>query len=121
MGERLVTSFHEPAVAAVRAIVPDVSAGIPVGAWIENTLTVAERYSCEAIHPHLKIEGAPFGGESPASTDSPRKEIDILSEAHDLSCAVNVWTVWTGHEPDRLSAAGVDGVIADCPNLLRWT
>lgn len=121
-GERLVTSFHEPAIASVRDFAPDTPVGTLIGASIEDSLVVTERYDCEAIHPPVRaFEGAPFAGGSPGRPESSRHEIDVMAAARELGCEVNAWTVRTWHEAARLSAAGVDGLIADYPNFPRWT
>jgi glycerophosphoryl diester phosphodiesterase len=118
--ERLVSSFHEPAVAAVRDLAPDFQVGTLVGGSTEDSLAVAKRYDCEAIHPHVNvIQGTSFPGEPPNGSDRSDDGIDIVAAAQDLGCAINVWTVRTWYEAERLAAAGVDGVIADYPNLLR--
>lgn len=118
-GERLVSSFHEPAVAAVRDLAPDIPVGTLVGGSIEDSLAVAERYDCEAIHPSVNvIEGTSFPGASPTGSDRSDDGIDVVAAARDRGCAINVWTVRTWYEAERLAAAGVDGVIADYPNLL---
>lgn len=121
-GDRVVSSFHEPAVAAIRDIAPGVPVGVLVGTSIDDALAIAERYDCEAIHPNVDVIGSgPFDGGSPVGSGSTFEEVDVLAAADDLGCVINVWTVRTWHEADRLAAAGVDGLIADYPGLLRWT
>ena len=121
-GERLLSSFHEPALASVRDIAPDLPVGTLVGSSVEDSLAVAERYACEAVHPRVEaILDATGEGGRPAGAEPATDAIDVVSAAGDLGCAVNVWTVRTWHEADRLATAGVDGIIADYPHLLRWT
>lgn len=123
VGERLVTSFHEPAVAAVRAIVPDVSAGIPVGAWIENTLTVAERYSCEAIHPHLKIGARRSAGSHlPARIRLGRKSIfyprPTTSAVRSTSGSFGLGTNLTAcRRPASTGSSRIARIFSDGPDL----
>lgn len=118
--EPLLSSFHEPAIAAVRDLAPDIPVGTLVGGSIEDSLEVAERYDCEAVHPHVDvIESTTFPGETSTSSTRSDDGVDIVAAARDLGCAVNVWTVRTWYEAERLAAAGVDGLIADYPNLLR--
>lgn len=121
-GEHVVSSFHESALAALRDVAPDIPIGALVGASIEDSLAVVQRYECEAIHPPVAaIRGAPFAGGTPVRSDPSFGEADVLAAARDLGCTVNVWTVRTWHEAACLAAAGVDGLIADYPNLLRWS
>lgn len=120
-GEHLLSSFHEPALAALRDIAPDIPVGALVGASVDDTLAVVQRYDCEAIHPPVNaIPGAPFAGGIRVQPDSTFEGSDVLAAARDHGCAVNVWTVRTWHEAARLAAAGVNGLIADYPNLPRW-
>ena len=114
--ELLISSFCEPALASVRDLAPEIPVAPLVSQSVEDGLTVAERYECEAIHPPVDaIRGTPFfdppGGE---------REPDLLAAAADLGCAVNVWTVRTWREAFWLREVGVDGVIADYPGLFGW-
>lgn len=47
-----------------------------------------------------------------------RSDDDPIEWAHDRGKAVNVWTVTTWYEAERLAEAGVDGLIADYPAML---
>lgn len=110
--EILVSSFHEAALAVVRDLAPDVPVAFLFSDSIDTGLAVTETYDCEALHPSLElIAGAPFfsGEES---------DDDLVEWAHDRGKAVNVWTVATWYEVERLAEAGVDGLIADYPDLL---
>ena len=119
-GERrklLISSFCEPALASVRDLAPELPAAALISHAPEDGLLVAERYECEAIHPRVDaIKGTPF-------FDPPdgERELDLLAEAADLGCTVNVWTVRTWQEAHWLRKAGVDGLIADYPGLLAWS
>ncbi|MBQ5825318.1 MAG: glycerophosphodiester phosphodiesterase [Clostridia bacterium] len=61
-----------------------------------------EKMQCHAAHPHkLCIRG------------------DFVEKAHEKGIEVNVWTI---DEPEDIRAmikAGVDGIITDCPDLVR--
>lgn len=114
-GDVLLSSFHESAIASVRALAPDLPTAAIVSTSIDDGLAVAERYECEAIHPPVS-----HVLDSGAERDSDRSADDLLTAAADLGCDVNVWTVETWHQAERLAAAGVDGLIADYPGLLRW-
>lgn len=103
----LVSSFHEPALAATREL-----SGCPVAPLfsesVEDALEIARRYDAVAVHPPIDaIQGTPF-------FDVPRfGDADVVAAAHDARRAVNAWTVETWYQTHRLAAAGVDGVIAD--------
>lgn len=110
--EILVSSFHEAALAVVRDLAPDIPVAFLFSESIDTGLTVTETYDCEALHPSLGlIEGAPFFSGEESDTD-------LVEWAHERGKAVNVWTVATWYEAERLAAAGVDGLIADYPGLL---
>ncbi len=119
-GDFLLSSFHEPALAAVRDRAPEMPLGTLVGTSAEDSVSVTERYDCTAIHPTVEAIVPRIAVDASEQPD-PSPEVDVLARADDLGCDVNVWTVRTWHEADRLSAAGVDGLIADYPNLRRWT
>jgi len=103
----LVSSFHEGALAATREV-SDVAVAPLFSESIEDALAVARRYDAAAVHPPIDaVRGAPFFDASRFG------DADVVAAAHDAGRAVNVWTVETWYQADRLSAAGVDGVIAD--------
>ncbi|WP_284011150.1 glycerophosphodiester phosphodiesterase [Haloarcula pelagica] len=102
----LLSSFYEGALAAV-----DAAGGYPVavitGESITDGLTTAARYDAAAIHPHWHhVSGA--------------TERTVVETAHERGLAVNAWTVDTWHRAAALADAGVDGVIADYPELGAW-
>ncbi|QKY17657.1 glycerophosphodiester phosphodiesterase [Halorubrum sp. CBA1229] len=115
----LFSSFCEGALAAVRELSSRPVAPL-FGASIADGLAIAREHDAAAVHPPVDaIRGTPFFdaerfGESPEN-GAP----DIVAAAHDEGRAVNVWTVATWYQADRLAAAGVDGVIADYSTLLR--
>lgn len=114
-GEPLVSSFHEPALAALRDIAPELRAGALVGESVEDALAIVDRYDCEAVHPRVNA----IVGARPVTPRASDDEIDLLAAARARGCTVNAWTVRTRQEAARCSVAGVDGLIADYPNLLR--
>jgi glycerophosphoryl diester phosphodiesterase len=91
---------------------------------IADGFAIAREHDAAAIHPPIDaIRGTPFydaerfGG---SDTDGDRPAADsLVATAHGEGLAVNVWTVETWYQADRLAAAGVDGVIADYSTLLR--
>ncbi|MFC7185647.1 glycerophosphodiester phosphodiesterase [Halorubrum yunnanense] len=115
----LFSSFCEGALAAVREL-----SSLPVAPLfaesIADGLAIAREHDATAVHPPIDaVRGTPlfdaerFGGAAAAG------ETDLVAAAHDEGRAVNVWTVETRYQADRLAAAGVDGVIADHSALLR--
>jgi len=103
----LISSFHEAALAATREL-----SGPPVAPLfsrsIEDALEIAGRYDAAAVHPPIDaVRGAPFFDASRFG------DADVVAAAHDAGRAVNVWTVETWFQTDRLAAADVNGVIAD--------
>lgn len=66
----------------------------------EGALSTAVDVGCVAVHPHHSLVDAAF-----------------VEAAHDRGLAVNAWTVTERSTADRLRATGVDGVIADHPDV----
>lgn len=119
----LVSSFCEAALATVR----DVDDSVPLGCllWdsIRDGLAVAERHDCEAVHPPWNmIRGTPFFGAEYLAGQNPETfpDVDIVAKAHEAGRQVNVWTVTSWHQADRLRSAGVDGLIADYDAVRRY-
>ncbi|WP_435075400.1 glycerophosphodiester phosphodiesterase [Halorubrum sp. HHNYT27] len=116
----LCSSFCEGALAAVRE-----ASSLPVAPLVSDSisdgLAIAREHDAAAIHPPVDaIRGTPFFdagrfGDPEADADSE----SLVATAHEEGRAVNVWTVETWYQADRLAAAGVDGVIADYSTLLR--
>lgn len=116
----LVSSFYEPALAVTRDIDPDVPIAFLFWDSIETGLEITREYDCEALHPpYNMIQGAPFFGDD-YYTSGPFVDVDLVSVAHDEGRTVNTWTVGTWYQAERLAETGVDGLIADHPNLL-WS
>jgi glycerophosphoryl diester phosphodiesterase len=116
----LVSSFHEAALAVVRDVDPDVPIAFLFWDSIETGLEITREYDCEAIHPpYNMIQGTPFFGDE-YYLSGPFADVDLVDVAHEEGRAVNTWTVGTWYQAERLAEAGVDGLIADYPNLL-WT
>jgi glycerophosphoryl diester phosphodiesterase len=116
----LVSSFAEGAIAAVR----EVGSSIPVAAVfaesIADGMEVARRYDCETIHaPWNMIAGTELFNAEYGSL-GPYEEVDLVDVAHREGRTVNVWTVESWYQANQLRRAGVDGVIADYPGILRF-
>jgi glycerophosphoryl diester phosphodiesterase len=116
----LFSSFYEAALATTRE-----ASDYPVAPllWdsIEDGLAIAEAYDAEAIHPpYNMVRGTPFYADEYYTEGSEWSDTDLLAVAHDAGRDVNVYTIGTWYQAERLSAAGVDGLIADYPGLLRF-
>lgn len=116
--EVLVSSFAEGALAATREV--DDSVPIAYLFWdsIEDGLAITREYDAEAIHPPWNmIQDTPFFGDE-YYLSGPFADVDLVDVAHEEGREVNVWTVGTWYQADRLQAAGVDGLILDYPGLV---
>ncbi|MFC7079913.1 glycerophosphodiester phosphodiesterase [Halorussus caseinilyticus] len=116
----LVSSFAEGALAAVREVEPSVPLAAVFADSIADGMEVARRYDCEAVHPpwNMIADTALFNAEY--GSLGPYEDIDLVEIAHEEGRAVNAWTVERWYEADQLRQAGVDGVIADYPGVLRF-
>jgi glycerophosphoryl diester phosphodiesterase len=110
--EILCSSFCEGALAATRA-----ASSYPVAPIVwesaRDGLAIAQTYDAAAIHAPMKlIAQTPF--HDATLTDG----VDLVMEAHNDGRKVNVWTVDTWYQANRLATAGVDGIAADYSGLL---
>lgn len=112
----LVSSFHEPAIAAVRSAEPDLPVAFVCYDSAERGLQIARRYDCEAIHPPMEM----IAGTALFDADTYDSGVDIVARAHAEGRAVNVWTIENWHQASQLQQAGVDGLIADYPGVLTY-
>jgi len=117
--EILVSSFYEAALATVH----ETDDAIPVAPllWdsVEDGIDIAREYDAEAIHPpYNMIQGTPFYADEYYTEGSEWSDTDLPAVAREEGRAVNVYTIGTWYEAERLAAAGVDGIIADYPGLL---
>lgn len=111
----LFSSFYEAALAVTR----DISA-YPVAPllWdsIEDGLNIARTYDAEAIHPPFNmIKETPFFTEG-----SEWADIDLVAFGEEQDVDVNVYTLDMWYQAEQLTAAGVDGLITDHPDVLRF-
>ena len=111
--EILFSSFYEAAlaVASERS-----TASVAPVLWesIETGIAIAETYDADAIHPPVSmIRDTPF------FDDARFGESHLVRTAQAHGWDVNVWTVDSWYQADRLLDAGVDGIIADYSTLLR--
>lgn len=113
--ELLFSTFWEGALAAVRDISPELPLAYNFSESIEEGLAVTVEYDCATINPPLSmIQGTPFFEEDEF------EDLDLVPEAHELGVPVNVWTINTWYECERLLNVGVDGLIMGYSELLRW-
>lgn len=113
--ELLFSTFWEGALATIRDVAPRIAVAYNFSESIEEGLAVTAEYDCETINPPLSmIQGTPFFEENEF------EDIDLVRVAHELGVPVNVWTINTWYECERLLDAGVDGLIMDYSELLRW-
>lgn len=112
----LVSSFYEGALAAVREAAPDIPLAAVVWDSVEDGMAVARRYDCEALHvPRNMVAGTAMSGSEYAG--GPYEGADVVAAAREEGRSVTAWTVETWHQAAELERAGVDGIIADYPNL----
>lgn len=115
----LLSSFCEGALAAARELDPSVPVASVFSESIEAGWEITREYDCEALHvPHATVTEATTDRD-----DAERGTVeadDLVRCAHDEGRAVNAWTVTTWKQATELRAAGVDGIIADYPGLLRY-
>lgn len=113
--ELLFSTFWEGALATIREIDPELPAAYLLADSIREGLDVTDEYDTEAINPPASmIYGTPF------FDDGSYEEIDIVAEAHERDVPVNVWTIDTWYEAEQLIDAGVDGLILDYAEIVRW-
>lgn len=121
----LASSFYEAALATTRETNPDVPVAFLFWDDIGTGLDITDTYDAEALHPPVNmIEGTPFFGDVGFGFDNVPEggfdDIDLVATAHDAGREVNVWTVRSWYEAEQLLDAGVDGLVADFPDLLRF-
>ncbi|MFE7662870.1 glycerophosphodiester phosphodiesterase [Streptomyces celluloflavus] len=97
-----VISFHDEALAAIRALLPGV-----------RTALVASRYGAEVV------ERARAVGAHRLSLNIRRLTLELVERAHTAQLTVLGWTVNT-HDHLRLARGlGLDGVVTDQPEIRR--
>ncbi|MDJ1432138.1 glycerophosphodiester phosphodiesterase [Halostagnicola sp. A-GB9-2] len=113
--ELLFSTFWEGALATLTEIAPDVPVAYLLSASIEEGIAVTDEYDVDAINPPLDMIC-----RTPFFDDGAYESIDLIAEAHDRDLPVNVWTINTWYEAERLLEAGVDGLILDYSEIVRW-
>jgi glycerophosphoryl diester phosphodiesterase len=104
----LVSSFNLGSADLVRAIDSSIPTGFLtlVGLDPVDGVEVAHAHGHGAVHPDVRS----LAGRVAAAT---------IRRAHELGMTVNVWTVNGEDEMRRLTAAGVDALITDVPDVAR--
>lgn len=106
----LISSFSTEILDYIKQIAPEVKTAFlyPTG-YTKAHLAVfppfkeMKKMACFAAHPHkLCIRG------------------DFVKKAHENGLQVNVWTVDEAEEIREMIKAGVDGIITDCPDRVRY-
>lgn len=97
----VVSSFHANELEGCRGIDPSVPRAYLFDSDAEYALTFARELDCCFLHP-----------SADACTE------DLVERAHGEGLCVNVWTVDCREDAHRLAALGVDGLIADCQEVL---
>jgi glycerophosphoryl diester phosphodiesterase len=99
--EVIISSFDADALEATRAAAPDIALAYILDATPEDDIDHALSLECAFVHPH----------------ESLCLLTDVVNDAHDADMAVNAWTVDSQFMARALEARGVDGVIADSPDV----
>ncbi|MFC6988120.1 glycerophosphodiester phosphodiesterase [Haloplanus sp. GCM10025708] len=100
--EVLVSSFSETALEAVRSLSPDARVA-PLARDLDTVTTMATSIDTEIIHPAIE-------GLRSAANERPPSDY-----------TVNAWTARTWQDAHDAVQFGVDGLIADYPNVLSTT
>lgn len=98
----IISSFDADALQEVRTADSGVSLAYIVDATHEDDIETALSLDCTFVHPH----------------ESVCLLTDVIEDAHDAGMEVNAWTVDSGMVAWALSKRGVDGMIADSPDVL---
>lgn len=115
----LVSSFYEAALSTTRETDPSIPIAFLFWDDIEAGLDITREYDAEALHPPYNlIQGTPFFEDDYAGGEGPYADIDLVEVAHEEGREVNVWTIQTWYQATQLADAGVDGLIADYPDLM---
>ncbi|EMA50677.1 glycerophosphodiester phosphodiesterase [Halococcus salifodinae] len=100
--EVIVSLFDAPTLDGLETDDPTVELACLIGLRPDDDFDDALALDCSYIHPHW----------------GHWLMTDAIERAHDAGMDVNVWTIDTSIAIDRLRRAGVDGVIADSPDVL---
>lgn len=110
--EILFSSFYE---AALAVVAEQSTASVAPILWesVDDGVAIAEAYDADAIHPPVAmIRNTPFFDHGRFG------ETDLVRTAQRHGWDVNVWTVDSWYQADRLLDAGINGLIADYSTVL---
>ncbi|WP_411125640.1 glycerophosphodiester phosphodiesterase [Streptomyces sp. x-19] len=102
IGRVEVISFHDEALAAVRALLPGVRTGL-----------VGERYGADVVDRATAV------GAGLVSLYLPRLTLELVERAHAARLRVLGWTVNTHDELRLARGLRLDGVVTDQPEIRR--
>lgn len=102
-GEFYASSFDHDAIRAVRNVDPSVDIAPIFGGNTDDNLAVARELDAEALNCSTGV-----------------LDRDLVETAHDEGRAVNVWTVDSWREAKTPIELGVDGLIADYPQMATF-
>lgn len=118
--EILFSSFYEAALAVTREA-SDYAVAPLLWDSIDKGLDIARTYDAEAVHPpYNMVKGSPFFRDPYFLPGDGFEDKDLVKIASEEGRDVNVYTLATFYQAERLADAGVDGIIADYPDLLRF-
>lgn len=99
--EVLISSFLHDALAVCRDLAPDVPRATLFGENPTSSLDRAKALECVAVHPERQLAQS------------------VVEPAHEAGLRVNVWTLERPGEGAAFDALGIDGVIADRPEVIQ--
>jgi len=99
--EVFISSFQPECLREARSAAPDVDRAYLVAEDGRSALATADRLDCEYVHPEIECCTPEF-----------------VELAHEQHFEVNAWTVSARGTADRLAESGVDGLIAESPDVL---
>ncbi|UED82803.1 glycerophosphodiester phosphodiesterase [Streptomyces profundus] len=97
-----VISFHDAALSAVAALLPEVPRGLVTGTSTPSAPERAVALGCALVSGEL-----------------PRLDEEVVGRCRDAGLAVLGWTVNTEAELAEARALGLDGVVTDRPEIAR--
>ncbi len=98
----LISSFNHYTLARTFKIMPQLRIGALYEADLYQPWRYAKTFNANALHPeHYSVNPA------------------MVAAAHQAGLAVNPWTVDQPEDIRRVSAAGVDAIITNCPDVVK--
>ncbi|MBI3247100.1 MAG: glycerophosphodiester phosphodiesterase [Deltaproteobacteria bacterium] len=110
--EVIVGSEHDPVMARVRALAPDIATSFSFGELLEFFQRLGNGDWSGYRPPGQALQIPPeYQGMALVTEES-------LKAAHGFSCEIHVWTINEPHEIERLLDLNVDGIMSDFPDRL---